>query len=483
MAESLKNRTVNGVVWSAIDRFSALGIQIVCSLIIAHLLTPEDFGILGMITVFSAIGLVIIDSVFGLALIRRNDVTELDYSSVFYLNLFLAIICYTVLYCVSPLIADFYNLEPLTQICRVTFLVLPINAFGLIQNTILLKKIDFKTIAIASLASSLFSGIIGIILAYNIRNVWALVIQNISMYGLRSIILWCVGHWKPMLRFSITSIKSMWSYSMNLLGFGLISSLTQNIYPLVIGKFYNATQLGFYSQADRLQKLPATSITEVIQRVCFPVLSEVKEDIYRMREAYRKIIMTTFFIVFPLMMLLIGIANELIMLLLGPQWSESILYFQILCIVGALYPLHSINLNILNVVGKSRLSLVLEVARKVILILLIIIAIKYDMIILVLAQVVYSIIVLFLNMYYSGREIDYGIIQQFRDISPTILLSLISLGLISLFIYIPYQHEFVLLVIKCLTFIISFFMLNRIFKTQSYSFAIPILANLIKQIR
>ena len=184
-----------------------------------------------------------------------------------------------------------------------------------------------------------------------------------------------------------------------------------------------------------------------------------------------------------MMILLIGIANELIMLLLGPQWSESILYFQILCIVGALYPLHSINLNILNVVGKSRLSLVLEVARKVILILLIIIAIKYDMIILVLAQVVYSIIVLFLNMYYSGREIDYGIIQQFRDISPTILLSLISLGLISLFIYIPYQHEFVLLVIKCLTFIISFFMLNRIFKTQSYSFAIPILANLIKQIR
>ena len=312
---------------------------------------------------------------------------------------------------------------------------------------------------------------------------WALVIQNMSMYGFRTLLLWCVGHWKPQLVFSVSSIHSMWGYSINLLGFGLISSLTQNIYPLIIGKFYSATQLGFYSQADRLQKLPATSITEVIQRVCFPVLSEIREDLLRMREAYRRIIMVAFFIVFPVMLLLIGIADEMIVLLLGKQWTQSIQYFKILCIVGALYPLHSINLNILNVVGKSRLSLNLEILRKLILATILIFVVKYDMIVLVWGQVFYGIIVLIINMYYSGKEISYGIQQQFKDILPTVIIAVVALGLVFLLSHIIHNKDGLLILIKSFIYIVSFFALNKIFKTQSLKFTTPIIINLLKQLR
>jgi len=478
---ALKSRTVNGVVWSAVERFSTLGIQMVCTLVIAHILTPTDFGLLGMIAVFSAIGLVIIDSGFGLALIRRNDATELDYSSVFYFNILLAFVCYAILYCLSPYIADFYGIPSLTLICRITFLVLPINAFGLIQNTKLVKKIDFRSVAIVSLLSALISGGVGIILAYYLRNVWALVLQNISMYGCRTLLLWCVGHWRPLLQFSFKSIREMMGYSMNLLGFGLVSSLTQNIYPLIIGKIYNATQLGYYSQADRMQKLPATSITEVVQRVCFPVLAEIKDDIKRMREAYRQIILTTFFIVFPLMMLLLGIADELFILLMGNQWGQAAVYFKILCVFGSLYPLHSINLNILNVVGKSRLSLILEITRKIILALCLVLAMNYDIIVFIWMQVVYGIIVLFINLFFCGKEISYGVYSQMKDILPTILLSAISLGVICLAdVLLPFQNA-LSLISKCILFMALYLFMNYGLKTQALAFTYSVIINLIKK--
>lgn len=471
------------MIWSAIDRFTALAIQMICTLVIAHILTPRDFGIIGMISVFTAVGMVIIDSGFGSALIRRNDATDIDYSSVFYFNLFFATVSYAILYFCSPLIAEFYKIPELTLICRVTFLIIPINALGLIQNTILTKTIAFKKLAIASIGSAVASGVIGIILSYYLKTVWALVFQNIFMYGFRTLILWCIGKWHPLLDFSLKPIKSMWGYSINLLGFGLISNITQNIYPLVIGRFYSATTLGYYSQADRLQKIPSISITDVVQRVCFPALSEIKDDIHRMREAYRKLIMVTFFIVFPLMCLLILIGKELIILLLGNQWIPAIPFFKILCLTGALYPLHSINLNILNVVGKSNISLILEIIRKVILIALICIAVNYNILILIWIQVLYAVIVLFLNMYYSGREIDYYVTQQIHDIFPTIITSIISY-LIGLSLdLMPIDNSIILMLLKSAMFILSFFTLNKRFNTQSFALTAPLLINIRNKFR
>lgn len=481
MPKSLKSKTIVGVFWSAIERFSSLGIQMICTLIIANILTPEDFGILGMITVFTALGMVIVDSGFGLALIRNKEVSPIDYSSVFYLNIIFAIISYAILFLLSPFIAKFYGIESLTQICRITFLILPINAFGLIQNTILIKQVDFKSISLVSLFSALLSGILGIILAYCIRNVWALVIQNISMYFLRSVFLWLIGRWHPIFQFSISSIKSMWSYSINLLGFGLISSITHNLYPLLIGKIYNATQLGYYSQADKLQRLPSSCLSEVVQRVCFPIMSEVKDDKMKLRNAYSNIIICTIYVIFPLMMLLIGTANELIPLLLGSQWYSTIPFFKILCITGALYPWHSINLNILNVVGKSKLSLHLEILRKSLLIIFIVIFARFDILIFVWMQVIYGIVVLFLNMYFCGNEIDYSVIRQLIDVSPTILISMFSVTILFL---IPELSISLILIFmfKVIVFLLIYFWTNKLFHTRAQALIWPIIINFKKRL-
>ena len=480
MSDSLKQRTVNGVVWSAIERFLSLGIQMICTLVVAHFLTPYDFGLLGMVTVFSAVGMVIIDSGFGSALIRRNDNTNLDYSSVFYFNVILGILAYIILYFFAPIIAKFYGVPELTSICRITFLILPINALGLIQNTKLIKQINFKAIAIVSITAALISGTAGIIIALKIRNVWALVIQNLAMYVLRTILLWIIGNWKPLLEFSFASIKSMWGYSVNLLISGLIGSLTVNIYPLIIGKIYNATQLGYYSQADRFQKLPSTSLTEVIQRVCFPILAEVKDDLLKMRNVYRQLIMISFFIIFPIMMLLSGIAHELIIVLLGNQWETTAIFFQVLCVVGGIYPLQSINLNILNVVGKSRLALYLEISRKSLLLIFILIAMHFDIFYFVCMQVIYGIIVLFINIYFCGREINYTVLDQIKDLLPTFLITtgaLITMFFISHFIIaVPY----ILMIVKIIIFTMFYLWLNSFFHTESYRLTIPIITKFIK---
>lgn len=476
MKQSLKTKTVNGVFWSAVDRFSALGIQMICTLIVAHILTPADFGILGMISVFTAVGLTIIDSGFASAIIRRKDVTNIDYTSVFYFNVAISIFLYAIFYILSPFIASFYNEPELTAICRITFLILPISALGIVQNTILIKNIDFRSLAVISVISALISGLIGITLSYYLKNVWALVWQNFLMYSFRTIILWVVGKWHPMLQFSMTPIKKMWSYSINLLGFGLISNITQNLYPLIIGKIYSATQLGLYSQADRLQKLPSTSITDVIQRVCFPVLSEANDNLERLRDAYRRIIMVSFFIIFPLMILLIGIADQLIPLLLGDKWLGAVVFFKILCLAGSLYPLHSINLNILNVVGKSKISLYLEITRKSLLALLIILFMNQGIITFVWMQVVYGVIVLILNIYFCGKEIQYSVFSQLKDLSPTIAISFFALLGCA---FVPFleiiDNRLLTVILKSLIFIAIYWCTNALFSSKAYMYMKPIL--------
>lgn len=467
MPTDLRNKTINGVFWSAVDKFSGLAVQMLCTLVIAHFLTPEDFGIIGMITIFTAIGLIIVDSGFSSALIRREN-SMIDYTTVFYVNMLMATFSYIALYFLSPAIAQFYDIPDLTIYSRITFLILPINAVSLIQNTILIKTFKFKSLAKVSVLSAFLSGIIGIYLAWSFKSVWALIIQNVAMYLIRSILLWLVGSWKPTFSFSVESLSSMWGYSSNLLASRFIAVVIQNIYPLVIGKVYDATQLGYYSQADRFQKLPSTSITEVIQRVCFPALSEVQNDLKKMKEVYRKLIKVSFFIICPIMLGLLGCSSNLFMVLLGPQWIVAAKYFKILCIVGTLYPLHCINLNILNVLGKSRLSLYLEITRKAFWILLIAVGMHYPIIYFIWIQVVCSFFELFLNLYFCGKEISYGIPSQLKDILPTLTISLISLLFECSYNLLHIDSAIIGLSLQIAIFSILYFGINHFFKCEAF---------------
>lgn len=477
--KSLKKRTVTGVIWSAFDSLSGLLINVICSLIVARLLTPADFGIVGMITVFSAIGLIIIDSGFGQALIRKSDATEIDFSSIFYFNLLISIIVYFGLYFFSPAIERFYEIHDLAKISRVVFLIIPLNAIGLIQNTILTKKIDFKTMGIITFVSAVLSGVIGIALAYYLRSVWAIVCQKVSMYFFRTLLLWIIAKWRPLRKFSFQSIKSMFPYASNLLFTGLFGTIVNNICPLVIGKIYNATQLGYFSQADKLQKLPSSTATTIIQRVTFPILVEIQDDNPRLKEAYLRILAQAVYLISPIMILLLVTAPPLFNIILGPNWNTAAYYFQILCISGLLYPISSLTLNIINIKGNTRLLFFLEVFRKAVFFLIIIVSMFFSIDLFIWMQAMYAVIQLFINLHYSGKQINLKTSSQLRIACPLMLLSIISCIPSVIFTYYLNITDFLKLGLSLISFLLIYIIISNKLNLSQYKESLSIIKRLL----
>jgi teichuronic acid exporter len=481
---SLKQKTISGVLWSGVEKFATLFIQLISTLIIARVLSPEDFGLIGMLTIFLGVAQVILDSGFGQALMRKKDATDIDYSSVFYVNLVLGILLYIILYCSSPFIASFYNIPGLELIAKIAFIVIPINALGLIQFTLLNKNIDFKTLSKLTIISAFVSGVIGIVIAIYYRNVWSLVIQSLSFYFLRTLLLWFFSPWKPLAKFSLNSIREMFSFSINLLFSGLIGSVFNNLYFLVVGKFYSPIELGYYSQADRFQKIPSTSITDVIQRVTFPILVLVQDDNDRLKDAYIKIIGIAFFIVAPIMMFLMIISENLFDLLLTSKWHKASIYFKFLCIVGALYPLSSINLNILNIKGKGKLILILESVRKIILCLILFLTFKYSMTVLMYGLVVYSFCQLVLNSYFSGKQIRLTLKMQFLDLLPTLLsLCLAMTFTVTLNVLSKNIHSLILILMQLVVFLFTYIFISSWLKIKAFTETVLILKSQINLLK
>lgn len=465
---SLKEEAVSGVIWSAIERFSCLFIQLLSTFIIARILSPSDFGLLGMLAIFTALGQTLLDSGFGQALIRKEDANDVDYSSVFYLNVVIGFCIYGVLYYLSSHIAAFYSIPDLEILSKIAFLVLPINALGLIQYTLLVKHVNFKSLSRISILAAFISGTLGIITAYYWKNVWALVLQNLLMYGCRTILFWILGSWRPIKTFSIKSIKEMLPFSLNLLFTGIISNIFNNLYSLVIGKVYNAVELGYYSQAERIQKIPSNSITEVVQRVSYPILAKIQNDKRNLKEGYRKIIRVVLFTIVPIMLILIGISEDLFDVLLTEKWKIAAKYFQILCVIGILYPLHSINLNILSVRGNSKLILLLEIIRKILLVCFLIFFSHFDIIYFIYSQVLYSVIVLFLNLYFCGREINYTLYQQIGDILPVLMVGASGFSVIISIKHIFELNQYLMILCQISVFIIIYLFLSYLFKLPAF---------------
>lgn len=431
---SLKKKTILGLFWSFSDLIANQGIRFIIQIILARLLLPNDFGIIGMISVFIAISQSIIDSGFSNALIREKKSTQEDYSTVFYFNLFISIILYVVLFFSANAISKFFNEPRLVSILRILALVLIINSFGLIQRTILIKKIDFKIQTKISIISSIISGIIAILLAYLGFGIWSLVFQTLIMQFLQSLLLSLTNRWTPSLVFSINSFKRLFGFGWKLLVSGLINTLYNNLYYLIIGKVFSAIDLGYYTNAQRLRDTASQSISTSVQKVGYPILSSIKDDEDRLREGYKKIIRTSVYITFPFMIGLATVANPLIRLIFGSNWINSIEYFQVLCLSGMLYPLHAINLDILQVKGRSDLFLGLEIIKKLIGVLSIVIVLYFKLGImgLVWALVITSFISYFLNSYYSAELLNYSTLQQIKDIAPSFISS-IFMGLIVYF--------------------------------------------------
>ncbi|MBR4679574.1 MAG: lipopolysaccharide biosynthesis protein [Fibrobacter sp.] len=422
---SLKQKTFKGVIWSAVERFSTQGVQFLFGILLARLLTPNDYGMIAMLTIFMAVSQTFIDSGFGNALIRKPDRNEADKATVFFFNIFMAAACYGIIFLGAPFVAQFYKMPQLSDILRILAINLIIQAFGSIQRLNLTIDLNFKTLAKVSLIGAIVGGTAGLISAYNGLGVWSLVIQQMVTTSTRVVLFWTLVHWRPKTFFNKTSFKNMFGFGSKLLISGLLNTLYENVYDLIIGKVFSAGTLGNYSRASHFANFPSSNINGIFQRVTFPVLSKIQNDHDKLRVGYLKFLNMATLVVFPLMIGLSALAKPFILLVLTDKWVDAILILQIICFAQMWYPVHSINLNMLQVLGRSDLFLKLEIIKKVAGITILCVAIPHGIIAICYSQWVSACFGLIVNTYYSGKLLNAGLLTQLKMYIPTLLNSLI----------------------------------------------------------
>lgn len=468
MSRNLKQKTIKGTAWSFIDSISNQGITFIVGLILANLLSPSEYGLIAIITIFISLFNSLVDSGFSNALIRKNDAKDIDYNTIFIFNLIVSIILFVCLYFASPYISQYFEQPELVSLMRVMGIIVIINALSLIQRTRLVKKIDFKTQTKVSVISSISSGCVGITLAYMGYGVWSLVFQQISRQMLNTMLLWKFNKWIPKLQFSLDSFKDMFSFGWKLLVSGLLNTLWQDIYKFIIGKFYMPDTLGQYERASQFNKIFSSNLTTIIQRVSYPVLSSVNNDNIRLKRAYQKVIKTTMFISFSCMLGLAAIAKPMILVLIGEKWLQSVEFLQIICFSGMMYPLHAINLNMLQVQGRSDLFLKLEIIKKLIAVLPLSLGIFIDIYWMLIGSVFTGFFAYYLNTRYSGKEIGYSASEQIKDISPSFAIALTMAIIVYAISYINLAPIY-LLVIQIPVGIMIVILLSKLFKNPEYT--------------
>ena len=450
MGDNLKNKAVKGVGWSATDTILAQGINFIVGLVLANLLDPHDYGIIGYVTIFIALFNCIVNSGFSNALIRKKEVKDIDYSTTFTMNLVMCLVLSLILFLSAPLISRFFDEPQLIPVTRAMSVIVIINAFSIIQRTILNKKIDFKTQTKISFIANITSGVIGITMAYMGFGVWALVGQQITSQLLISILLWTFVRYFPGIKFSIESFKELFNFGWKLTASSILDTLWKEIYQIVIGKTYHTDALGQYTRGKQFAELIATNLTTVVQRVSYPTLSAIQDNKERLKNAYQTIIKVTMLLSFVLLFGLAAIAKPLIIVLIGQKWSYAASLLPIICFSFALYPLHAINLNMLQVEGRSDLFLKLEIIKKCIAIIPIVLGIFISIEAMLWCNVVTGLFAYYLNSYYSGKFIDYPMKEQVKDIMPSFLLAGFMAIIVYLLSFIPLS-VYIILPIQILT--------------------------------
>ncbi|CDD89894.1 polysaccharide biosynthesis protein [Tannerella sp. CAG:51] len=423
MTESLKKKTVKGVAWSTLERFSVAGVNFIFGLILARLLMPTDYGAIAMLSIFMAIAQTFIDSGFSNALIRKPDRTETDNATAFYFNIGVGLAAYFSLYLAAPYIAQFYKTSILIPLTRIMGLNLLLNSLCVVQQALLTARIDFKTQAKISLSAAIISGLVGIAFAYAGYGVWALAIQSVLASVIRTILLWILAKWRPKAKFSKQSFRNLFGYGSKLLASGLLDTIYNNLYTIVIGKRFSVATLGVYSRADQWANFLSVNITGILQRVTFPVLSTIQNEDERLCIDYRKFLRISGFVIFPLMMGLAAVADPLTRFILTDKWADSIPLLRILCFALMLYPIHAINLNLLQVKGRSDLFLRLEIYKKILGVATLCVTIPMGITAMCVGRVFTSWVALAMNTHYTGKLIHLGFFQQLKDYIPTLLNS------------------------------------------------------------
>lgn len=483
MAEqSLKNKTVKGVGWSAIDNVTQYGITFVVSIVLARLVTPEDYGLLGIVGIFTAVCTTLINGGFGSALIRKNDVSDNDYNTAFIVNFVTSLFLYIIIFISAPFIASFFNRQELVSLTRVSSLGMIIGALALVQQTRLTKKIDFKTLTKITLIASASSGLIGILMALLGFGVWALVAQTLSLQGLRTLLLWLFNRWVPKLRFSKQSFNDLFGFGWKIMVSGVLETVWKEFYQVVVGKFYSAATLGQYTRANGLSQLSTNNITIVIQRVTYPVLSNIQNDKNRMVGVYRRIIKITMFVTTVCTLFLGAVSEPLIYCLFGPQWKEAALYLPLICIAGTLHPLNAINLNMLQVQGRSDLFLVLEIVKKIVILVPLLVGALIGIMPMLYVNLFVAWVCYFFNSYFPGKLLGYSSWMQLKDIAPSYGVAiLVSLSVFFLK-YLPISN-WIILPIQILIGLVVLFITCEMTELSEYEEIKKIVSDYLIKIR
>ena len=454
---SLKQKAINGVKWTFLDQAGSLGISFVVGIILARLLQPAEYGLLGMVTVFTAIATVFTDSGFGQAMVRKMDLTEEDKLTAFWFSCGMGILVYIALFISAPWVSVFYKEPQLIDILRITSIPILFSGLLTIPNMIFTREINFKVTTKISFSRAILSGMVGIYMAIMGYGVWALIVQGLVSYAIGVIMFNYYCRWKIKFIFKKNSFHYLWGFGSKMLASNLINTAYSNLYQIIIGKFYSSTDLGQYQRGQSYSGLFSNTLTQVVQRVSFPTLSKMQDDTERLKYGYRKIIKMSMLVSCLGSMALAAMAKPLIVILIGEKWLPAAEYLQIICLGALLYPVHAINLNVLTVMGRSDLFLKLEIIKKIIGTVPIVIGIFLGIKVMLWAGVVSSFLCFAINAHYSEKLINYSFLNQFKDIIPFIIVSTFIAGLVYCISLLSLTYLWTIILQASLFFSISFY--------------------------
>ena len=466
---NLKKQSLNATIWTIIDIIFNKAIFFIATLVLARLLGPSEFGLIGMIMVFFTIGTTLVDSGLSVSLIRTANPDDAEYNTIFYMNIVMSLIAYLFIFIVAPFVADFYAQPILKLLIRIYCLGFIITAIRMIPQTMLVREMNFKKIAILNIPGNIVGLIIGVWMAINEYKVWSIVGLYLSNQIVATIIYWIFIKWRPKIVFSIDKMKYHWNFGYKLMISAQLNTVFDNIYNIIIGKFYSVQSLGYYERAYTFNNYPVSILSGIISKVSLPLLSKISADKQRTLQVYRKILMLSFYISAPLMLGALIVAKPLFSLILGEQWIPAVPFFQILCLAYMLYPIHSLNINILSIYGKSSLFLKLEIMKKMMVLVLVLIAFNFGIYGLVWSSVIGSFAALFINTFYTGGLILYYTKDQLKDLMPTLTISI----LMAIIMYVTHlllidYISLLQITVPSILGIFSFGLLSYITKNESF---------------
>lgn len=477
-----KSTIISSLIWRTIENIGVQGIQFIVMIILARLIEPEDFGIITILLIFVILANVVIQGGFNTALIQKKKIDELDLSSIFYLNMFIASLLYILLYYTAPSISAYFEIPSATLILRILSITLFLNAFNAIQNAIISRNMEFRKSFLSSIIAVLCSGVIGTIIAYLDFGVWALVWQQLSYQILFTVMLFIFIKWKPKLLFSITRVKRLFSFGWKILIASLIDVVEKNIRSLLIGKLFNTALLGFYSRGEQIPSLLVTNINGAIQSVLFPTLSSYQDDKKRVKELVRRAIVTSSFVIFPMMVGLAIIAEPLVALLLTEKWLPAVPFIQIFCAGYALWPIHTANLQAINALGRSDIFLKLEIIKKLLGVVILVASIPFGVYAVAISLVVGGVIASLINAFPNSKLLNYSIREQWNDVIPSLLLSIVMGAVIYPFHWLEIP-ALLTIVVQVFVGIVIYIGLAALFRLECFSYLLVTLKELLRNRR